>query len=152
MANYSKMTKAELIEKSLELGLDVDDSYTVADIHELLNEAFGDVELPGLASESPVESAPDKKATGKKTDVKKTDDPRKSWPVIRVSPDSADKRDVVVIVNGKTYLIKRGVDVAVPPGVLEALDHAVQTIYPDKDTMVPVEQHTYPYTVVVAGK
>ncbi len=34
------------------------------------------------------------------------------------------KRDVQVIVNGKAYLIQRGVEVTVPYAVAEVLEHA----------------------------
>lgn len=34
------------------------------------------------------------------------------------------KRDVQVIINGRVYLIQRGVEVEVPAGVAEVLEHA----------------------------
>ena len=77
----------------------------------------------------------------------------KDWPVININTDGKDKRDVQVNVNGRQYLIQRAKDVAVPPAVLEVLKNAVQTVYPDTKTMEPVNQYTYPFTIVKqAGK
>ncbi len=44
---------------------------------------------------------------------------------IRLYKDSDRyKRDVQVIINGRVYLIQRGVDVKVPVSVAEVLEHA----------------------------
>lgn len=42
---------------------------------------------------------------------------------IRLPLTRTEKDDVFVGLNGKTYLIKRGVDVEVPAGVAEILEH-----------------------------
>ncbi len=42
---------------------------------------------------------------------------------IRLPLTRTEKDDVFVAVNGKTYLIKRGVDVEVPASVAEVLKH-----------------------------
>ena len=42
---------------------------------------------------------------------------------IRLPLTRTEKEDVFVAINGKTYLIKRGVDVEVPASVAEVLQH-----------------------------
>jgi len=45
--------------------------------------------------------------------------------VIEESRDATDSQDVFVQVNGRAYLYKRGVEVIVPPEVIEVLNNAV---------------------------
>ena len=42
---------------------------------------------------------------------------------IKIPLTRAESADVYVALNGKTYLIKRGVEVEVPAGVAEILQH-----------------------------
>ena len=42
---------------------------------------------------------------------------------VRIPLSRQEKQDVYVAVNGKSYLIKRGVDVEVPASVAEVLKH-----------------------------
>ena len=42
---------------------------------------------------------------------------------IKLPLSRSEKEDVFVAVNGKTYLIKRGVEVSVPESVAEVLRH-----------------------------
>ena len=57
--------------------------------------------------------------------------------------------DVPVSVNGKTWLIKRGMDVIVPAFLVEVLEHAVKDIYVQDEitkTMVKREVPAYPFS------
>jgi len=73
---------------------------------------------------------------------------RENWAVIVVAASDKSNRDVQVNVNGKQFLLQRGVEVPVPPMVLEALKNAVQTVYPDTTSMLPVSRHSYPFSVI----
>ena len=57
--------------------------------------------------------------------------------------------DVPVSVNGKTWLIKRGMEVIVPAFLVEVLEHAVKDIYVQDEitkTMVKREVPAYPFS------
>lgn len=43
---------------------------------------------------------------------------------VKIDLTRTERDDVYVALNGKTYLIKRGVEVEVPEGVAEILDHS----------------------------
>jgi len=61
------------------------------------------------------------------------------------------RQDVFVSVNDKDYLIKRGVNVRVPPEVVEVLNHAVEDAYEYDEVakdMVRRETLSYPFTIV----
>lgn len=55
--------------------------------------------------------------------AKKTEDPHKGKILIRLPKDKHHYEDVPVSINGKTTLIKRGVNVWVSPEVKEVLEH-----------------------------
>ena len=61
-------------------------------------------------------------ASEKKT--KKVTDPYKDMVTIRIPLTREETDDVVVGVNGRTWLIKRGVNVEVPKCVAEVLRHS----------------------------
>jgi hypothetical protein len=57
--------------------------------------------------------------------------------------------DVPVSVNGKTWLIKRGIEVEVPAFIVEVLEHAVKDIYVQDEvtkSIVKREVPSYPYS------
>ncbi len=43
---------------------------------------------------------------------------------VKIDLTRTEKDDVYVALNGKSYLIKRGVEVEVPAGVAEIIDHS----------------------------
>lgn len=66
---------------------------------------------------------------------------------IIINENERDKQPVPVGVNGKTYLIQRGKKVAVPPAVIEVLNHAEKEVWSsDMDESHKVLR--YPYQVV----
>lgn len=85
----------------------------------------------------------------KKVD-KKLDDVQKNEPRINIvlSEDDKDTQPVQVGVNGRMYVIKRGVRVSVPKAVVEVLQHAVKTVYPSGDLNSPREVLQYPFQIV----
>ena len=59
--------------------------------------------------------------------------------------------DVPISVNGKTWLVKRGMEVIVPAFLVEVLDHAVKDIYVQDEitkTIVKREVPAYPYSAM----
>lgn len=58
-----------------------------------------------------------------KTEEKKVTETEEKKVTIRLPLTRKEKNDVLVGVNGKNYLIKRGVDVEVPESVAEVLKH-----------------------------
>lgn len=72
--------------------------------------------------------------------------------VINIAPtqDRTRNTDVFVGCNGRTWLIKRGVDVEVPYGCYESLNNAVATGYRQNDdgTVTAYQYHNYPFSVV----
>lgn len=134
MDDIQTATKNDLLAYARDvLGLStVNPTMRVDDIRAEIKLALGEATPP---TESPI---PDKNHPGNKS----------TWPVIIISPSDTDNRDVQVAVNGKQYLIQRGVEVPVPPSVLEVLKNAVQTVYPNPKTMEPVDKHSYPFTIV----
>ena len=65
---------------------------------------------------------------------------------IIVQTDSRDKQPVQVGVNGRMYVIKRGVKVIVPAAVVEVLNHAVRYEYDPAD-MQRTEVLAYPFQI-----
>lgn len=64
---------------------------------------------------------------------------------------SSGRDAVFVSVNDKSFLIKRGVNVKVPVGVVEVLEHAVEDVFEyDDEAKDVVKRQTlsYPFTVV----
>lgn len=81
-------------------------------------------------------------------DNRRTQESMKS-PEVRVSiiiaEDDKDTQPVQVGVNGRMYLIKRGVQVSVPSPVVEVLKHAVKTVYPSGELGKPRDVLQYPF-------
>lgn len=68
------------------------------------------------------------------------------WVTIIIAEDEKDQQPAFVGVNGKSYRIRRGEPVSVPPQVVEVLKHAQQIITNPKtgeSKAVP----TYPYRI-----
>lgn len=83
-------------------------------------------------------------------DVKPDDvedlDRKKGWMTIVIAEDESDQQPVFVGVNGKSYWIRRGEPVVVPPEVVEVLNNAKQVVWNPKDGTsknIP----TYPFRV-----
>jgi hypothetical protein len=71
--------------------------------------------------------------------------------VVHKQSGATGSHDVPVGVNGKTWLIKRGLEVRVPDYIEEALRHALQYEmgYDPENHSTPInEVLTYPYSVV----
>jgi len=66
---------------------------------------------------------------------------------ILIHKTKEDKQPVPVAINGFTWLIKRGHEVAVPIEVIEALRHAIRTEL-DEETMEYIEVPSYPFQVL----
>ena len=84
---------------------------------------------------------------------------KSKWPWIMIPKTEKDVRDVYVNANFKSFLIKRGVPVQVPPEAIGALDNARETrYYPEEDpqtkkvVMVPMQVLSYPYQSVPAPR
>lgn len=67
---------------------------------------------------------------------------------IIVNKSETDKQPVQVFLNGKSFIMKRGMEVAVPKGVIEILNNAKKLVW-DGDMKEYNEVNRYPYTVVV---
>ncbi|MAG09805.1 MAG: hypothetical protein CL494_05275 [Actinobacteria bacterium] len=77
---------------------------------------------------------------------KEDPDRKKGWITIVIAEDEQDQQPVYVGVNGKSYFIRRGEPVPVPPEVVEVLNNAKQTVFNGKDgtsKTVP----TYPFQI-----
>ncbi len=73
-------------------------------------------------------------------------DRKKGWKTIVIAEDESDQQPVFVGVNGKSYWIRRGEPVPVPPEVIEVLNNAKQVVWNPKDGTsknIP----TYPFRV-----
>jgi len=64
---------------------------------------------------------------------------------IIISEDDKDAQPVQVGVNGRMFVIKRGIKVAVPVSVVEVLEHAIKTVYPTGDLSNPRDVLQYPF-------
>lgn len=74
---------------------------------------------------------------------------------IKIPKTKEAMRDVYVGVNGRSYLLQRGVEVPVPKSVAHALELAVQTDYEEvvdpvtgRATLVPQETMSVPFQYV----
>jgi len=147
MNNIETATKAEL----LAYGKDIigvtflNAQMKVEDVREQIKLALGDADQPKVVAPP----APRGRMVpgSHPSDINHISN-KDRWPVIVISPDDRDNSDVIVSPNGKSYQIKRGEEVAVPPIVLEGLQHAVQDSYPDSKTMKVVKKNRYPFSVL----
>jgi hypothetical protein len=89
-----------------------------------------------------VEPSEDKKASAKKEDP----DRKKGWVTIVIAEDEQDQQPAFVGINGKSYRIRRGEPVAVPPEVVSVLKDAMQVITNTK-TGEQKRVPTYPFRV-----
>lgn len=72
-------------------------------------------------------------------------DRKKDWVTIVIAEDETDQQPAFVGVNGKSYRIRRGEPVAVPPPVVEVLKNAIQVVVKADGTRKRVP--TYPFRV-----
>ncbi len=73
-------------------------------------------------------------------------DRKKDWITIFINEDEKDQHPVYVGVNGKSYWIRRGENVPVPPEVVSVLDDAKQVTMDVNGNSST--RHTYPFSVV----
>ena len=73
-------------------------------------------------------------------------DRRKGWVTIVIAEDEKDQQPAFVGVNGKSYRIRRGEPVAVPPEVVAVLGDAKQVIINPKDGSTK-KVPTYPFRI-----
>ena len=121
------------------------------DLRAMAKEKFG-LTLPANASEEMIREAildverakpKAKKPTGYKI-------------IVHKSPVRGGDRDVPVIVNGTTYLLKRGVEIPAPPCVVEVLRNAIETRYEQRTDdrgmteLVAYQAQSYPFSILDA--
>lgn len=93
----------------------------------------------------PVQAPVDVRPKGKK-DKDKEEDHGQRISII-LSESESDRRPVVVGVNGKNYVMKRGVPVSVPMAVIEVLNNACNEVF-DSEMKVSQQVMRFPYRVV----
>lgn len=71
---------------------------------------------------------------------------KKDWVTIVISEDEQDQQPAFVGVQGKSYRIRRGEPVAVPPEVVAVLKNAMQLIVNPKDGSTK-KVPTYPFRI-----
>ena len=120
--NLNELNLDELKEQARILGVSLKGGLSEDTIKERILEAMG---------EKPVESKP----------VAKT----KNTVTIVISEDDNDSQPVFVGVNGKSYRIKRGMEVAVPKEVADVLQQSKQRFFRNGDW---VYRPTYPFQIV----
>lgn len=69
-----------------------------------------------------------KKNEAPNAEAKKDEAPKEKMVKIRIPRIKADQEDVFVSVNNRTWLIKRGVEVAVPECVAEVIRHQEEAL------------------------
>lgn len=122
--NLNNLTLKELKEQARVLGIDLKGASSTDLIRERIYSVIGE----------PAD-APAKKPKAKK-----------GWLTIVIAESEKDKQPVFVGVDGHSYRIRRGENVAVPPQVVEALKQAIQRI-PQKDGTIR-EVPSYPFQIV----
>ena len=88
-----------------------------------------------------IEPSAEQKAAAKEENP----DRKKNWVTIVINEDEEDQQPAFVGVNGKSYRIRRGEPVAVPPEVVEVLKNAMQVIMKQDGTVKRVP--TYPFSI-----
>lgn len=83
-----------------------------------------------------------KKAASKRDD---NPDRKKDWVTIVISEDEEDQQPAFVGIQGKSYRIRRGEPVAVPPEVVTVLKNANQVVMDRKGRLKTVP--TYPFRI-----
>ena len=117
--------KDDLLEYAKELNVSANARLSIDSIKALIRKAVGDVDV--------VTSA------------------KKIKLMIHKTEGDTGSIDVPVSVNGKTWLIKRGMEVIVPAFLVEVLEHAVKDIYVQDEitkTIVKREVPAYPYSAM----
>ena len=89
-------------------------------------------------------SADEKERLSKKKD--ENPDRKAGWVTIVIAEDEKDQQPAFVGVNGKSYRIRRGEPVAVPPEVVGVLEDAKQVVT-NPTTGVQKRVPTYPYRI-----
>ena len=127
MKNYKESdNRDELIQYAVELGISFNKNISLPRLKERIS-----LELDG-----PV-------------DVSKKDDDRITIVIHKTDNDTGSPL-VSVGLNGRNYIIKRGEEVSVPPGVVHILRNAIKDVYaPDgKGNPIKREVMAYPFSVV----
>ena len=118
-------TKEELIEYARSLGIDANARFSIESIKTLIRDI------------------------GKPTAMATTE--KKVKLLIHKTEGDTGSIDVPVSVNGKTWLIKRGMEVIVPAFLVEVLENAIKDIYVQDEvtkTIVKREVPAYPFSAM----
>ncbi|MGS2743605.1 hypothetical protein ACU6TU_08410 [Halomonas sp. LS-001] len=124
--NVSTMERPELEQTANDLGIKFAHNITDDTLRKKIAEQLGEAPPPAI--------------TAPPADTK-----RKRFE-ITIHQDSNDKQPVQVGVNGRMYVMKRGVKVTVPDTVVHVLENATRFEY-DPRTMQRSEITAYPFTV-----
>lgn len=127
--NLYNLSVDELKEQARILGIVVRGNVGADTLREKIKAAV-EIEPPGGSSDKPAENV------GRKKD----------WITIVISEDEQDTQPAFVGVNGKSYRIRRGEPVAVPPEVVRVLNDAQQVVVNSK-TGQSKKVPTYPFRV-----
>lgn len=113
--SLESMERSELMEQAQLLGLSVESKISTPNLLKKIKMALGEpVEEPDVAHESVKSLKQDERVT------------------IIVAESETDKQPVVVGVNGRNYVMKRGEPVSVPLSVIEVLNNATKKVWDAK--------------------
>jgi len=121
--------KDELLAFARTLSLTVDHRYSIEKLREMIRSEY--------------------KAVYAQPTTKDIESERKVMLMIHKTEGDTGSIDVPVSINGKTWLIKRGVEVEVPAYVVEVLQNAVKDVYVQDDvtkSIVKREVPAYPFS------
>jgi hypothetical protein len=135
--NLSKSSKAQLLDyATVELGLELPETMSRDEMISQIKLATGQGDALAAA-----DAAPEKKAQPKTIKIQ-----------LHTVEGQTGASDVPVMCNGKSYLLRRGVEIDAPPEVVDILKNAKQMKYatrvgPDGDrTLEKREVQSYPFS------
>jgi len=129
MTDLKKLQRPELEEQAELLNITVAANETDASLRKKIATALGEISDEAPALSHPSVAKDEKRVT------------------IIVNKSEIDKQPVVVGVNGKNYVMKRGERVSVPLSVIEVLNNATKLTW-DTDMKEYAEVPRYPYQLV----
>lgn len=122
MSELDTLSLTELKEQAKILGLTFPSNIGASTLRTKIQAA-----LDGVASGADSEEARDEVAAIVAKEAKRPPS-KQNWITIMIAEDEQDRQPAFVGVNGKSYRIRRGEPVQVPPEVVEVLQHAKQAI------------------------